>query len=245
MVARHPSQHLLLLFALAFGATASGQPPQTFAKVAAGGVALSVPLIKGYRFPTEQESSIVFAAIAPFILPKNRLLTGLFTHTDILLISSGREAKLDSYFVVQMPRSTEGRVVTLSEFQPLRRGIREQQASAQIAISPTVKRQLAEASRVVTERTGARIRIDITSPIPMGVFEDTERSIGVTFLSKIRAEAGGTHSDDLMLSASATTVVRGKLLYINGSCTFRSMEDVSICGNLIRVWLSALHDSNP
>ena len=62
MVAQHRSQHLFLLFALVFGATASGQPPQTFAKVAAGGVALNVPSIKGYRFPTEQESGIVFAA---------------------------------------------------------------------------------------------------------------------------------------------------------------------------------------
>ena len=245
MAARHFIQRLFLLFAVVFGATASGQPPEKFAKVAPGGVVLSVPPINGFRFPTEQESGNIYAAIAPFVLPKNRLLTVLLTDSDIRLISSGREPKLNSYFVLQVPRSTEGRVVTLGEFQSLRRGIREQQASAQLEISPNVKLQLAEASRVTTQRTGAKIRIEVSSPIPMGVFEDTERSIGATFLSKWRAESGGTHSDDLMLSASVATIVRGKLLYLNGSCTFRSIEDVSTCNNLVKDWLSALHHSNP
>jgi hypothetical protein len=148
-------------------------------------------------------------------------------------------------FVLQIPRSSEDRAVTLDEFQPLRRGLREQQKSAQIRVSPTVKRQLAEASKQTSDRAGVKIRISITELIPLGVFEDTERSIGVTLLSRVRGETHEARTEDLMLLASVVTVVRGKLLYLNGACTFHSMIDLSRCNSQINAWLSALHAANP
>ena len=83
----------------------------------------------------------------------------------------------------------------------------------------------------MSDRAGAKIQISITEPIPLGVFEDTERSIGVTLLSRVRAEAHEARTEDLMLSASVVTVVRGKLLYLNGVCTFHSMIDLSRCNS--------------
>jgi hypothetical protein len=235
---------LLIAFTLAFAASATAQVPDHSARVSAGGVVLIVPAINGFRFPTEQERGIN-ALVAPFILPKNRLLAALLTDGDLRLFASGRQPGFDEYFVLQIPHSIEGRAVTLNEFQPLRRGIREQQKSAQIRISPTVKRQLADASKQTSDRAGAKIQISITEPIPLGVFEDTEHSIGVTLLSRVRAEAHEARTEDLMLSASVVTVVREKLLYLNGVCTFHSMFDLARCNSQVNAWLSALHAANP
>ncbi|MBI4189369.1 MAG: hypothetical protein HY525_02385 [Betaproteobacteria bacterium] len=242
MQTRVPS--LLIVFTLAFVASATAQVPDHSTRVVAGGVVLIVPAINGFRFPTEGERGIN-ALVAPIILPKNRLLAALLTDGDLRLFASGRQPGFDEYFVLQIPRSVEGRVVTLNEFQPLRRGIREQQKSGQIKISPTVKRQLADASKQTSDRAGVKIHISITEPIPLGVFEDTERSIGVTILSKVRAETIEVRTEDLMLSVSVVTVVRGKLLYLNGACTFHSMIDLSRCNSQVTAWLSALHAANP
>ena len=242
MQTRVPS--LLIVFTFAFVASATAQVPDHSTRVAAGGVDLIVPAINGFRFPTERERGIN-ALVAPFILPKNRLLAALLTDGDLRLFASGRPPGFDEYLVLQIPRSIEGRAVTLDEFQSLRRGIREQQKSAQIQVSPTVKRQLSDASKQMSDRAGVKIRISITEPIPLGVFADTERSIGVTLLSRVRADAHEAITEDLMLSASVVTVVRGKLLYLNGACTFHSMIDLSRCNAQLNAWLSALHAANP
>lgn len=235
---------LLIVFVFAFVATAAAQVPDHSTQVDAGGVALIVPAINGFRFPTKGERG-VYDLVAPFISPKNRLLAALFTDRDLRLFAGGREPKFDDYFVLQIPRSIEGRAVTLDEFQPLRRGIREQQESAQIRISPTVNRQLAEAAKQTSDRMGAKIKLSTSEPIPLGVFEDTERSIGVSFLSMLRVEAHDGRTEDLMLSASVTTIVRGKLLQLIGTCTFHSMIDLSRCNSRVNAWLSALHAANP
>ena len=77
---RAPS--LLIVFAFAFVATATAQVPDHSTRVAAGGVILIVPAINGFRFPTERERG-VYALVAPFILPKNRLLAALLTDGDL------------------------------------------------------------------------------------------------------------------------------------------------------------------
>ena len=230
---------LLIVFALAYATTTSAQPLDNPTKIAPGGISLTVPPIKGFRFPTEQERSVVYAAIAPFILPKFRLLAALLSDADIRLLSAGRIPTLEDYFILQIPRSVEDRVVSLRELQSLRRSMREQQ---EIQISPTVRRQLAEATEKIA---GVKPRVDVTTPIPMGVFEDTERSIGATFLTRYRVEANEARSDELMLSVIAVTVVRGKFLSLNGTCTFHSIADVSRCNSLVKAWLSGLHAANP
>ena len=48
-----------------------------------------------------------------------------------------------------------------------------------------------------------------------------------------------------MILASVATVVRGKLLYLNGACTFHTMIDLSRCNSQVNAWLSALHAVNP
>lgn len=235
---------LLIVLVFVFVASASAQVSDESKRVAAGGVAIIVPGIDGFRFPTDREGGI-YALVTPFILPQNRLLAALLSDRDFRLFASGRDPELNDYFVLQIPRTVEDRIVTLDEFQPLRRGIREQQESAQVGISPTVKRQLAEASKQASDRAGVKITISITEPIPLGVFVDTERSIGVTLLSKLRVKAHEARAEDLMLSASIATVVRGKLLYLNGVRTFRSMTDLSRCNSQVTAWLSALHATNP
>lgn len=235
---------LLIVFTLAFIATATAQIPDQSTRVVAGGVTINVPAINGFQLPIGQERS-VSALVEPFIIPKNRLLAALLTSTDIRLFAAGGVLKLDEYLVLQIPRSVENRAVSLTEFQPLRRGIRENQEAGQFRISPTVKRQLTEASKQMSGRSGSKITISITEPIALGVFEDTERSIGMTLLSKVSAAAHEARTEDLMLSSSVVTVVRGKLLYINGVCTFSSMVDVSRCNSYAKAWLTKLHAANP
>jgi hypothetical protein len=229
---------LLILLALAYGATASAQAPDRFTKVAPGGILLSIPSIKGFRFPTEQERSVVHAAIVPFVAPKFRLLAALLTDADIRLLSAGHNPTLEDYFVLQIPRSIEDRAVDLSELQPLRRSMREQQ---EIPITSTARRQIAEATE---KRLGVKPKIDITTPIPMGVFEDTERSIGTTSLTRYSLQVNEARSDTLVLSVIALTIVRGKFLFMTGTCTFYSVADVSRCNSLVKTWLAALHAAN-
>jgi hypothetical protein len=228
----------------AFVATATAQVPDQLVRVVAGGVTINVPAINGFQLPVGQERS-VSALVEPFIIPKNRLLAALLTNSDIRLFAAGGTLKLDEYLVLQIPRSIENRAVSLTEFQPLRRGVRESQEAGQLRISPTVKRQLTEASKQISDRSGSKITISITEPIPLGVFEDTERSIGMTLLSRVSATTLEARTDDLMLSSSVVTVVRGKLLYINGACTFNSMVDVSRCNSYAKAWLAKLQAANP
>lgn len=238
--ARAPS----LLIAFAFVATATAQVPDQSTRVVAGAVTINVPAINGFQLPIGQERAIS-ALVEPFIIPKNRFLAALLTSADIRLFAAGGALKLDEYLVLQIPRSIENRAVSLTEFQPLRRGIRESQEAGQLRISPVVKRQLTEASKQMSDRSGSKITISITEPIPLGVFEDTERSIGMTLLSRVSTRAHEARTDNLMLSSSVVTVIRGKLLYINGACTFNSMADVSRCNSYAKTWLSKLHAANP
>jgi hypothetical protein len=213
-------------------------------RVAPGGTVLIVPSINGFQIPIGQERAIS-ALVEPFIIPKNRLLAVLLANNDFRTLSNGGNPKLDDYFILQIPRSIEDRAVSLSEFQSLRRRIRESQETGQLRISATVKRQLAEASKQMGDRSGTKITINISEPTPLGVFDDTERSIGIALLSKVRTDALEARTEDLMLSSSVVTVVRGKLLYINGACTFTSMNDLPRCNSYAKTWLSALHTANP
>ncbi len=235
---------LLIVLAFAFVATATAQVPGTSTRIVAGGVALIVPSIDGFQIPIGQERA-ASALVEPFIIPKNRFLAALLSSADVRLLAASGAPKLDEYFVLQIPRSIENRTVSLTEFQQLRREIREAQEAGQLRISPTVKRQLIKASKQISDRSGSKITIGITEPIPLGVFEDTERSIGMTLLSRVSTTSHEARTNDLMLSSSVVTVVRGKLLYINGACTFNSMADVSRCNSYTKAWLSKLHAANP
>lgn len=240
--ARAPS--LLIVLAFAFVATATAQVSGISTRVVAGGVTLIVPAIDGFHLPIGQERA-ASALVEPFIIPKNRFLAALLTSADVRLLAASGALKLDEYLVLQIPRAIENRAVSLAEFQPLRRGMREGQVAGQLRISPTVKRQLTVASKKISDCSGSKITISVTEPIPLGVFEDTERSIGMTLLSRVSTTAHEARTDDLMLSSSVVTIVRGKLLYINGACTFNSMVDVSRCNSYTKAWLSKLHAANP
>jgi hypothetical protein len=78
----------------------------------------------------------------------------------------------------------------------------------------------------------------------MGVFEDTERSIGTTSLTRYSLQVNEARSDTLVLSVIALTIVRGKFLFMTGTCTFYSVADVSRCNSLVKTWLAALHAAN-
>ncbi len=223
--------------------TADAQVPTASERITFQDAILIVPPISGFRFPSGQERNVL-EIVKNFVLPNNRLLAALLTDADLRKFAAGHQPELDDYFVLQIPRSIENRAVTLSEFQPLRRGIRDAQESAQFRVSPTVKRQLADAAKQTSDRTGVKIVITITDPIALGVFEDTESSIGVTLLAKVRADAPTARSEDLMVSASVATVVRGKFLYLNGACAFLSMSDISRCNSHVKAWLAAVQAAN-
>ena len=235
---------LLIIFSIAFVATTTPQVADQSTRVAAGNVVLILPAINGFRFPTVQERGI-YDDVAQFILPKNRLLAALFTDGDLQLFTRGYVPHYDEYFVIQIPRSIESRTVTFDEFQILRRDLRKQQQKAQFQVSPAVKRQLANASKNMSDNVGAKVTISLNEAIPLDVFVDTEHSIGLAFLTRFGVEANELQTEELGLSASVTTVIRGKLLYLTGARTFHSMNDLSRCTSQIEAWLSKLHTTNP
>lgn len=64
-------------------------------------------------------------------------------------------------------------------------------------------------------------------------------------LGEVMLEANEARFDTLGLSVIALTIVRGKFLFMTGTCTFYSVADVSRCNSLVKTWLSALHAANP
>jgi len=210
--------------------------------VLAGGVHLSLPAVTGFRIPDGDERQVM-NFIRAGVPPQHRLLALFLSEDDLRRFAAGDLPRLDQYYVAQIPKRAEGMSLTISDFQSVRRSMKDDHSMAMRAHTASQRDFVDSLMRGGTSVINGAAVMRSAEPLALGVFEDYQHAVGVNYLTLERDGHDG--AGRMLLTTSVATVLRGRLVFLDGACATRTADDVSRCRHQMKEWVEVLHAANP
>ncbi len=220
---------------------ARSQSARAATTVLAGGIHLSLPAVAGFRIPDGDERHVMNFVRAG-VPPQHRLLALFLSEDDLSRFAVGDLPRLDQYYVAQIPKRAEAMSLTISDFQMVRRSMKDDHSMAMrahSAIQRNFVNSLARGGKSVIN--GAAV-MRSAEPLALGIFEDYQHAVGVNYLTLERDGHDG--AGRTLLTTSVATVLRGRLVFLDGACATRTVDDVARCRHQMKEWVELLHAAN-
>jgi len=222
---------------------AMAQPSRGGVSVTLGGTVVSIPPIVGFRVPSESEREIL-SIVRPSVPPGHRLLATFFAESDLQRFAAGREPRIDQFQVAQVARRVEALDVTVSEFQGVRRAIKDDHSVLVRALTPAQRRQIDAIERGGPGLMPSLIQVSFAEPLPLGTIEDHERAVGIHYLTRAFRDEDGGRADRISVAASIAVWVRSRILYLDALCVTPTADDFTRCRKQLRDWIAAVQATN-
>jgi hypothetical protein len=240
------NRRLLLLGVLAgsLSAPLHGQSARSATVVSVSGVQLALPAVTGFRVP-EGDERLVMDVVHVGVPPQHRLLALFLSEDDIQRFADGQSPKLDRYYVAQIPKRAEGMVVTVSDFQSVRRSMKDDHSLLMRAHTAGERDAIKSIDRGGRVSIETRLPLRPAEPLALGVVLDSEHAVGVHYLTPKRPVDEQAPDGRQSLTISIATVLRNRLIFLDGACDTRTFDDIVRCRRNMQEWLTLLRAANP
>lgn len=225
-------------------APANAQSARTSTIVTVSGVQLALPAVAGFRAP-EGDERLVLNTVRVGVPPQHRMLALLLSEDDFKRFAEGELPRLDRYYVVQIPKRAEGMVVTISDFQSVRRSMKDDHSLLMRAHSAGDRDAIKAIDRGGRTLVDTRLPLRTAEPLALGIVEDSESAVGVHYLTRERPGDEFAPDGRRMLTISIATVLRNRLIFLDGACDTRTFDDIVRCRRNMKEWIALLHAANP
>jgi hypothetical protein len=227
-----------------FSAQPQAQSARTPTVVSLSGVQLQLPVVTGFRAPEEVERPVM-NEVRVGVPPQHRLLALYLPEDDFKRFADGEPPRLDRYYVVQIPKRAEGMVVTVSDFQSVRRSMKDDHSLLMRAHAPGERDAIKMIDRGGRTMVDSHLPLRTALPLALGIVEDSERAVGVHYLTRERPVDESAPDGRRMLTISIATVLRNRLIFLDGACDTRTLDDIVRCRRSMKEWLALLQAANP
>ena len=228
----------------AFSWHAKGQSARAPTTVSAGGIHLSMPAVVGFRVPDSDERQVM-NIVRTGVPPHHRLLAMFLSDDDLKRFAAGDPPRLDQYYVAQIPKRAEAMSLTISDFQSVRRSIKDDHSMAMRAHSVSQREFVSSLERGGKGLINAVDLLRAAEPLALGIFEDYQHAVGVNYLTRERPDESIATKGRTLLTTSVATVLRSRLVFLDGACATRTADDIVRCRHQMKDWVELLHAANP
>lgn len=234
----------IIVAALSHLSHASDAAAERVAKVSIGGRELTIPMPDGFdRYDgINPEVDKLFAAALP---PSNRMLVNLAPNENVQELRSGTVPALSRSLNLQIVRELGSRDIGLSDFAGVRAEMRRELKKMEATIAEEIRKHSKKGSEKMKGATGTDVVFDITDTAMLGVFEDTDASLGFTMGMKVNAGAGTDVTDTRMVVSAIMTPVNGRLINVYANGDFRTEADRQWAEQAVKAWRDQIVGANP
>ena len=233
--------HVLLCLAAAMFRVTAGAAG--IDNVSVGGNPIDIPAPAGYvRCDGVSEDWDRLAA--GFVSPQNRFLICFGSKEDLEALKKGEHPSLATSFNVQVAKSVEAREIGQATFG----GVKAELKAGLGKPSKSAGELSKQASASIGKELNTSVDIDLSSPVFLGFFEDTDTSLGftMTMSGSIKGEAGEQTVDPIVVAAIITPV-NGRLLNFYCTMPYAANDEKAraLAEKTVSEWASDTVQANP
>ena len=218
--------------------------PDRAVKVSIGGRALTIPMPGGFDRcdGINPEVDKIFHAALP---PSNRMVLNLAPSARVEELRSGAVPTLSRSLNLQIVRELGSRDIGLRDFAGVRLEMREELKKMEATIAEEIRKNSKRGSEKMKDATRTDIVFDITDTAMLGVFEDTDASIGFTMGMQVKAGAGTDVSNSRMVASVIMTPVNGRLINLYANGDLHTEADRQWAEQAVKAWRAQIVAANP
>jgi len=198
--------------------------------VLVGSKDITLPELKGFT-SKNVNSKIVKALNTPVVR-----VVAAYRPNDKFDISRGR------YIIISTPKEIENKGLSASDFLALSKQVKEQNRT--LIKSENYNSVLKDMSNSLQKATGLKIKQSINDIIPLGVFLENDRAIGIVNAYTVNETFEGSTTTYKVTNATIIVLLKGKLLTINIYSSFDSMDDINWLKRKAKLWSSQIISLN-
>jgi len=239
-------KRLLALALVSTIAAAHAQAPASATAASLSSVRTSIgptevvlPVPSGFSDPGDKVPKLrqFFEKLTP---PTNRLLALFVSDADLRTLASGKESPMRRYFMVQTYRAAERDTLTVKGFAEVKDTLRAQYKTMLKSAKPQIDSLIADASRDLAKQAGRPdMTLKVGEMLPLEIFSETQDSISLSALSKVRFETASVTREIPLVMAMTTLTLRGKIAYFYVYSVYDSAADIEWTRQQTRSWLAA------
>jgi hypothetical protein len=146
------------------------------------------------------------------------------------------------FILIWTPKEIENKDLSASDFLALSKQIKEQNRT--IIKSIDFNSIIKDMSSSIEEATGLKLKQSINGIIPLGVFLENDRAIGIVNVYRLNETFKGSTTVNKQTNATIVVLLKGKLLSINIYSLFDSMDDINWLKRKAKLWSSQIIEAN-
>jgi hypothetical protein len=177
--------------------------------------------------------------------PGNRLLALLIPRADMALARTGQPPSMQRYMMVQTLRQTENQTLTESDFEGVRKLLREQYQGLLKSATPAVQGLLDNSAREIGRDAGVDgLQLKVGDMQGLEVFDERPWSISLLAATRYAVQVGEQTQEVPMAVGITTALVRGKVVYFYAYALFQASDDLDWVRSVTRAWLPLAAKAN-
>jgi len=208
------------------------------AGVEVGGREIQLPALPGYERVDGRDPKIDQMR-DDMLGGTNRYLARFEPVKDSPDAEKGRELS------VQVMKSIERREIGEKTFEELRGEMRREFNAAMDQMISKLGPQMQASGKKAGETLGVDMALSASDMAVLGVFEDSNHSLGFTMAMKVNAKVGDHASESRIITAGIAVPVNGRLLYLYAVADFLAEEDRQWAEKTVSAWRDVVVAANP
>ncbi len=221
---------------LSAAATLAAAAPYTF-----GPRTLNIPQPDGYD-PASIAKPQLFELGAAFTPATNRLAEFFVASADAEALLSGKIDALPRYFQLQVPRSLDGKPLSVAEFRANSKTIESSLEEAMKQAGNQAKELFKQANANVEQKFGKDPGVSISDVGYHGVFRREDWGLFFTMSSQV---AAADSASSRMFCAGAVALIDHQLVYFYSYSAERTPADRDWAKRTLNAWVDAVRLANP
>lgn len=221
---------------LSAAATLTAAAPYTF-----GPRTLHIPPPDGYD-PASVAKPQLFELGAAFTPATNRLAEFFVANADAEALLSSKIDALPRYFQVQVPRSLDGKPLSVAEFRANSKTIESSLEEAMKQAGDQAKDLLKQANANVEQKFGTDPGVSVSDVGYHGVFRREDWGLFFTMSSQV---AAAESASSRMFCAGAVALIDHQLVYFYSYSLERTPADRDWAKRTLNAWVDAVRLANP
>jgi hypothetical protein len=229
---------LLIAFLLSFTSLCTGQSTTT---VTVGRSPVVLPTPSGFGRVTP-EMRLVSQIATQLVYEKNEQFAFFIPESGLGVALANKVPAIRRRIVIQAPKALIGRSIDQRFFEALKNTVKDGQDPIGAVLEREMPSLMNRASDRLSQAIDERVRIGMSSMIPLPYHYEDSSSITFSVVGKADIVMGEVASQDVFVSTHSIAKVRDTILYVY---VYGGPNDLDWTRAMSRAYLSELHALNP
>jgi len=206
-----------------------------------GEVVLKVPIPNEYKRVVRNSE---LRKLLELISPENsEPVEGFISNKDFDQYSINNDHELENYIIIHSDKRLIDVHLTQAEFQTLSNQMRNGQRELIKKWEDFATNHFRDLNEILSDNN-SDFQLKYGGMIPLGVFNDRERSISMAIIISSSSETSGITAYNKVICTTTMMLIKNRIMSFKIFQSLRNQEDIENCKHLTTTWLTQIQEAN-